>query len=334
MRIPNAARWALAVICVGVLVAAAGISAHRSASSADARSKLSIIAPAAPGGGWDLVAREAQQAMRTNGIVNNVQVVNVPGAAGTIGLGQLSQQAGDASTIMVTGTVMLGGVVRNDSPVTVDQMTPIARLAEDFEVIAVPKQSKIKTIDELISVWKADPHGFPIGGGSKGGVDHMIAALLAREAGIPLQDLRYAAAAGGGELTSSLLATAPGTPEVGISGFNDFRDLLEDGRLRALMVVAPERLEGIEDTPTAEEAGFPDVDIVNWRGIVAPPGITKDQQDELIKIVTETVDTDQWQAAVKRNRWKENMLTGEPFRQFLIDEQKRVTKILDDLGLT
>lgn len=334
MRVPKAVGWALGIICVTVLVVVAAISANRSAGGADARAKLSIIAPAAPGGGWDLVAREAQQAMRTNAIVNNVQVVNVPGAAGTIGLGQLSQQRGDASTIMVTGTVMMGGIVRNDSPVTLDEMTPIARLAEDFEVIAVPKHSKIQNMNDLIAAWKADPHGFPIGGGSAGGVDHMIAAMVARSAGIPAKDMRYAAYAGGGDLAMSLLATASGTPEVGISGFNDFRDLLDDGRLRALMVVAPERLDGLEDVPTAAEAGFAEVDLVNWRGIVAPPGLSADEQKELIEIVEEMVATDQWQAAVKRNRWKESMLTGEPFRAFLVEEQKRVTAILDDLGLT
>lgn len=332
MQVPKAVRWALGVVCVAVLVVAAGINASQAGSGVDARAKLTLIAPAAAGGGWDLVARESQQALRGGGIVNNVQVVNVPGAAGTIGLSQMSRLEGDPTTMMVTGTVMLGGITRNESSIDLSDLTPIARLAEDFDVIAVPADSPFQTIDDLVQAWRSDPEAMPIGGGSAGGIDHMIAAQLAREAGIEPGRLRYAAYAGGGELTINLLSTAPGTPDVGISGYNDFRDMLTEGRLRALMVVAPERLEGL-DVPTAAEAGYPAVDIVNWRGLVAPAGIDRAEQQELIDIATEMVGTEHWKNVVERNRWNETVLTGDDFGQFLRQEQERVNGILQELGL-
>lgn len=332
MRTSKAMRWAVGLVCVVALVVAAGIDASRSGSGADARSKLTLVAPAAAGGGWDLVARESQQALRADKIVNNVQVVNVPGAAGTIGLSQLVRREGDPTTMMVTGTVMLGGIVRNDSPVDLSDMTPVARLAEDFEVIVVQADSPYRTIDDFLQAWRDDPAALPVGGGSAGGIDHMIAAQLALAGGVDPAQVRYAAYAGGGELTINLLSTAPGTPSVGISGFNDFRDMLTEGRLRALMVVAPERLEGL-DAPTAEEAGYPDVDLVNWRGYVAPPGLDDAQQQELVDIVTEMVETGQWQSAIERNRWDESFLTGDDFGDFLRTEQERVATILTDLGL-
>ena len=332
VQVSSPIRWVVGVLCVGALVTAAGINANQAGSGANARAKLTLIAPAAAGGGWDLVARESQQALRTDGIVNNVQVVNVPGAGGTIGLSQLSRLDGNPTTMMVTGTVMLGGIVRNHSQVDLSDMTPIARLAEDFEVIVVPSDSPYKTIDELIDAWRANPAAMPIGGGSAGGIDHMVAALAAREAGIDPGKVRYAAHAGGGELTINLLSTAPGTPDVGISGYNDFRDMITEGRLRPLMVVAPQRLEGV-DAPTAAEAGYPKVDLVNWRGYVAPPGLDAAEQDELIKIVAEMTKTEHWQAAVARNRWQESFISGAEFGQFLTTEQQRVTKILQDLGL-
>ena len=172
----------------------------------------------------------------------------------------------------------------------------------------------------------------PIGGGSAGGIDHMIAAQLALAAGVDPAEARYAAYAGGGELTINLLSTAPGTPSVGISGFNDFRDMLTEGRLRALMVVAPDRLAGL-DAPTSTEAGYPQVDLVNWRGYVAPPGLDTAERQELIDIVTEMVATEQWHSAVERNRWEESFLTGDEFGAFLRTEQQRVATILRDLGL-
>jgi putative tricarboxylic transport membrane protein len=325
-------RWTIGLVCVGALVVAAGVNANRTGSGAEARAKLTLVAPAAAGGGWDLVARESQQALRSNGIVNNVQVVNVPGAAGTIGLSQLSRQDGVPTTMMVTGTVMLGGIVRNDSPVALSGMTPIARLAEDFEVIVVPADSPFQTLGELLDAWRADPAAMPIGGGSAGGIDHMVAAQLAREAGIDPAQIRYAAYAGGGELTINLLSTAPGTPDVGISGYNDFRDMIAEGRLRTLMVVAPERLQGL-DAPTAAEAGYPAVDLVNWRGYVAPAGLADTEQQELVEVVTEMVETEHWQSAVERNRWKETFLTGDEFGSFITEEEQRVKTILQDLGL-
>ncbi|MEZ7236250.1 tripartite tricarboxylate transporter substrate-binding protein [Rhodococcus sp. GXMU-t2271] len=332
VQLSRSLRWILGLVCVGALVVSAGIVANRSGSGADARAKLTLIAPAAAGGGWDLVARESQQALRTDAIVNNVQVVNIPGAAGTIGLSQLTELDGNSTTMMVTGTVMLGGITRNDSPVDLSDTTPVARLAEDFEVIVVPDDSPFRTLDDLLAAWRADPAAMPIGGGSAGGIDHMVAALLAREAGIDPALIRYAAYAGGGELTINLLSTAPGTPEVGISGYNDFRDLLIEGRLRPLMVVAPERLEGL-DAPTSAEAGFPAVDLVNWRGYVAPAGLDEDEQQELIEIVTEMTRTEHWQDAVARNRWEESFVTGDEFGRFLEEEQQRVATILEDLDL-
>ncbi len=332
MQIKAALRWAVAVVCVGALVVAAGVDASRTGAGANARAKLTLIAPAAAGGGWDLVARESQQALRSDGIVNNVQVVNVPGAAGTIGLSQLSRLDGDPTTMMVTGTVMLGGIIRNDSPVDLSTMTPVARLAEDFEVITVQADSPFQTIDDFLQAWRADPAALPIGGGSAGGIDHMVAAQLALAAGVDPAEIRYAAYAGGGELTINLLSTAPGTPSVGISGYNDFRDLLIEGRLRPLMVVAPQRLEGLE-APTAREAGYPEVDLVNWRGYVGPPGLDAGEQQELIDIVTEMVATEQWRSAIDRNRWDESFLTGDEFGVFLRTEQERIATILRDLGL-
>lgn len=314
------------------LAAFAFADARGSEQGQQARSSLTIVAPAAAGGGWDLVARESQQALRGDGIVNTVKVVNIPGAGGTIGLSQVAGLDGDPTTLMVMGTVMLGGIAQGGGSTTMQDVTPISRLAEDFEVIAVAADSEFQTLDDLLTAWAADPTGLPIGGGSAGGIDHMVAAQLAEVAGISAEDLRYTAHSGGGELTISLLSTAEGTVGVGISGFNDFRDLIEDGQLRALAVVAPERLEGV-DAPTMIELGHPEVDLVNWRGLVAPPGISDEERQELIDIVAEMVQTSSWQKAVARNRWVESPLSGDEFATFLNSEQERINALLEELGL-
>ncbi len=309
-------------------VTVAGIDAARSASGSDARAKLTLIAPAAAGGGWDLVARESQQALRSDGIVNNAQVVNVPGAGGTIGLSQLENLSGQPTTVMITGTVMLGGIAINNSDTTLADTVPIAKLAEDFEVFVVPKDSPIQNLDDMIEAWRANPGGLPIGGGSLGGIDHIVAGQLAQEADIDPAAINYIAYSGGGEVLTSLLSNTVG---VAVSGFNDFRDQIEAGNVRALAVAAPEPLEGF-NVDTFIEQGY-NVDLVNWRGIVAPPGISDEDRQTLVDIVTEMVETEQWATAVERNRWKESVVTGDEFGEFLEVEQARITGILEELGL-
>lgn len=321
----------------GLLVAGLAFFAVADARSSGeeeaARSTVSVIAPAAAGGGWDLVARESQLALRTEGIVNTVQVVNIPGAGGTIGLSQLARLDGNPTTVMITGTVMLGGISQAGSSTTLQDVTPIARLAEDFEVVAVPADSEFQTLEDLTTAWEADPTGLPIGGGSAGGVDHLVAAQLAQAVGIDVADLQYTPHAGGGELTLSLLSSASGTVDVGISGFNDFRDLIEAGQLRVLAVVSPEPLEGV-DAPTMIELGYPEVDLVNWRGIVAAPGISPEEQAELVSIVQEMVQAPSWAEAIERNRWVESPAYGPEFEEFLVTEQDRIDTLLQELGLT
>ncbi|MBN9738174.1 MULTISPECIES: tripartite tricarboxylate transporter substrate-binding protein [unclassified Pseudonocardia] len=323
---------ALGIVLVAALAVTAFADAARSGQGQAARSNLSVIAPAAAGGGWDLAAREAQQAMRTGSIVNTVQVVNIPGAGRTIGLNQLQGLAGEPTTTMITGSAMLGGIGQSDSGVSMADTTPIARLSDDFDVVAVPADSPYTTLEEFLADWRADPAAIPVGGGSAGSVDHLITGQLAQASGVPVDRMVYTPHAGGGELTLSLLSSAAGTVGVGISGYNDFRDLVDAGQLRVLAVVAPDRLEGV-DAPTMTELGLPEVNLVNWRGIVAPAGITADDRRELETIVREMVGTESWAEAIDRNRWDRNELYGAEFERFLVTEQARVDDLLKELGL-
>lgn len=324
--------WSIvSTVVVLVLAGFAVADARDTETTGKARASLTVMAPAAAGGGWDLVAREAQQSLRKNKLVSTVQVSNVPGAAGTIGLGQLARMQGQPNILMVTGTVMLGGIARG-SEFSLGKTTPIARLAEDFQVVAVPAGSPYRTLDDFLKAWKAEPGAIPVGGGSAGGVDHLVAGQLAKAVGIPGSAVKYTPHSGGGELTISLLSTAAGTVNIGVSGYNDFRDMIDSGKLRALAVVAPERLAGV-NIPTMTELGYPEVDLVNWRGLVAAPGIAESDRAELTAIVTEMVATSEWRAAVTRNRWKENFLTGADFEKFIAEEQTAITALLKELGL-
>lgn len=311
-----------------VVVVAGFVSTLGTEGGDSARSRLSLIAPAAPGGGWDLVARESQQALKHDGVVNNVQVVNIPGAAGTIGLGQLADMDGQAGTMMVTGTVMVGGIIANGSPTTLADVTPIARLAEDFEVLVVPAASPHQDLRGFLEAWKADPAGTAIGGGSKGGTDHLLAGLIAGAYGVDTSKLNYIAFSGGGEALNALLAQ---TVAASISGYNEFADQIEAGNVRALAIGTKQRVEGI-DVPSLGEQGI-DVELTNWRGLVGPPGLTPQQRQSLIEIVTEMRNGPSWRDTVARNKWRDTFVTGDEFGAFLHTEADRIGVIAQQLGI-
>ncbi|WP_218000265.1 Bug family tripartite tricarboxylate transporter substrate binding protein [Millisia brevis] len=316
------------LVVAALIVSAAFVSTARGGSGDEARSRLALVAPAAPGGGWDLVAREAQQALKADGVVNNVQVVNIPGAAGTIGLGQVADMAGQAGTMMVTGTVMVGGVIANNSHTTLADVTPIARLAEDFEVIVVPRGSPHTTLDQFVEAWRANPHGMPIGGGSKGGTDHLLAGMIAEDVGIDPSAVNYIAFSGGGEALNALLSN---TVAAGISGYNDFADQIEAGNVRVLAIGTRERVDGF-DIPSLGEQGI-DVELTNWRGLVAPPGLTEEQRNVLIEIVTEMHNGAAWTDTLERNRWRDTFITGDEFGAFIDEEMARIGDIAQRLGI-
>ncbi|WP_349828633.1 tripartite tricarboxylate transporter substrate binding protein [Brevibacterium litoralis] len=309
------------------LVATATVGSIRSASQgADLRSSLTIVAPAAAGGGWDTFARELQQAQKANGLVNTVQVVNMPGAGGTIALGNLSVLDGEPNTMLVGGTGQLAATIQYGTEATLDDVTPIAVTFEELDVIVVPADSPYETLDDLVAAWKEDPAAVPWTGG--GSFDQLVGTEMALASGIDPVDMTYISSDGGGEAIQALIN---GTAAAAAGGFADNIDQIEAGRLRPLALVADEPLEGV-DIPTTVEQGY-DVTLTNWRMLSAPSGLTDEEVQGLTDIVVETTETPEWAAAVDRYNWAENLIVGDELTTFLDDEEERITRLYEEMGL-
>ena len=154
------------------------------------------------------------------GLARIVEVQNVPGAAGTIGLAQfVNAGSGNTRSLLITGLVMVGATLWNDSPVSIGQATPIARLTGEYEVIAVPATSAIGDMRQLVEAFRRRPEAFAWGGGSAGGTDHILAGLMAEAAGVDPRRVNYVAFSGGGEAVAALLG---GHVAAGISGYSEF----------------------------------------------------------------------------------------------------------------
>lgn len=300
-----------------------------SVMTASAQMELKIMAPAAPGGGWDGTARSMQSALTAAGLAKNVQVTNVPGAGGAIGLAQFINTAkGDPNQLMINGFVMVGSLITNKSPVNLSMVTPIARLTAEALVIVVPADSKIQNAKELVDAMKADISKVTFAGGSAGGADHILAGLLAGTVGLDGAKVNYVPFAGGGEALAALLS---GRVSAGISGWGEFEGQVKAGKLRAIAVTSAAKLPG-NPTPTLKEQGI-NLELINWRSVVAAPGISADQKKALSDVIDKLVKSKEWQDILKQKGWDDAYLAEPAFGEFLKAENTRVEGVLKSIGL-
>jgi putative tricarboxylic transport membrane protein len=289
---------------------------------------VQLIAPAAPGGGWDSTARALQAAIEAGEFApEGAEVVNIAGAGGTIGLSQFVTRT-DPNTLMVTGATLVGAIATNDSTVTLDQVVPIARLTEEHHIVVVPANSPFQNMGDLVNAMKANIGAVSIAGGSAGGTDQITAGLIAEAAGVDPSLVNYVAFSGGGESLAALLG---GQVSAGISNVQEYLPQVQAGELRALGVTSPERAEGV-DIPTLVEQGV-DVTFANWRCILAPPNTSPEQVQQVVSWLDKVHESQAWQDTVKKNGWADAYLTGEQFTTFMADQKTTIRETLVNLGL-
>ena len=290
--------------------------------------QLRVIAPAAPGGGWDQTARVMQIALQQAGIVRTVPVENIPGAAGTIGLARfIGAERGNGDAVLVSGLIMLGGIVTNQSPVSLGDATPLARLTGEYEAIVVPASSPYQSLGQLLTAFKERPEAISWGGGSAGGSDQILAGLIAEAVGVPPARVNYIAFSGGGE---SLSAIVGGQVSAGINGLAELSAQIDAGTVRALAISSGERLPGLA-VPTLREQGV-DVEFENWRSVMAPPGLDRAQRQRLEATIQAMVQSAPWREALERYRWIDRYLAGDAFARYVDAEEARVRAILRQFG--
>jgi putative tricarboxylic transport membrane protein len=297
-------------------------------TTAQSLNNLRIMAPASPGGGWDQTSRAIQSVLQNEGIARPVQVYNVPGAGGTIGLAQLYNAKGDGNLLMTMGLVMVGAIQTNASKVDLSRVTPIARLTGEYEAVVVPAASPYKTMKDLAAAWKANPGAVAFAGGSAGGTDHMLVGLLAQAAGVDPTKMNYVPFSGGGETLAALLGNQVAA---GVAGYSEFEGQVKAGKLRVLGISAAKRQPGIP-APTFKEQGL-NVELANWRGIVAPPGISATEKAALVAALDRMHASKEWQDTLNTRKWTDLYLSGSKFDVYLKLEANRTRNVLKDIGL-
>ncbi|MHA7295057.1 Bug family tripartite tricarboxylate transporter substrate binding protein [Arthrobacter sp. HLT1-21] len=328
----------LTAVAAGIVLAASGCGVTGGESTAGASGStaaggpitdLRILVPNTPGGGYDTTARVAAKVMEDTDLASSIEVFNLAGAGGTVGLARTVNEKGNGDLAMLMGLGVVGASYTNESEAKLTDTTPLARLIEEPGAIMVSKDSPYQSIDDLVAAWKKDPSQISVGGGSSpGGPDHLLPMQLAGALGIDPKTVNFVSYDGGGDLLPAILGNKLG---FAASGAGEYLDQIESGEVRVLATSGEERLEGV-DAPTLQES---DIDLVftNWRGIVAPPEVSDADRDRLIAALEEMHGTPEWQEALESNGWSDAFLTGDEFESFLTEQDKRVSDVLAELGL-
>jgi putative tricarboxylic transport membrane protein len=192
----------------------------------------------------------------------------------------------------------------------------------------VPKTSPIQSLKDLVEKVKAGPRAVSWAGGSAGGNDHIVAALILQALGIDPRQVNYIAFSGGGDSLASIIG---GQVTVGVGGYSELIEQVKAGNLRALAISSEERMPG-SDIPTLREQGV-NASLANWRGVNAPPKLSNEQRQAYLALIDKVVASPTWKAQLESNSWASAYLAGDAFKTYVADETKRVTDLLTALGL-
>ena len=334
MRTASLRKLTLGAVAAGLVLTGCGTTAEGGSASDGGNdgpiTGLRFMVPNSPGSGYDTTARAVAAAMEDEEIATGIEVFNLEGAGGTVGLQRLVNEKGNADLLMQMGLGVVGAQYSNKSEATLDQTTPIAKLIEEAEAIVVPADSPYKSLDDLVTAWKADPGNTPVGGASNpGGPDHLTPMLLAKEVGVTPSSVNYVAYDGGGELLAGILG---GDVKFAATGIGEVSEPAAAGQVRILAVTSDKAVDGV-DAPTLKDEGV-DLTFTNWRGVVAAPGITEEETKRFVDMMTEMHDSDAWKKVLEDQGWTDAFVTGDEFSSYLTDESKRVESVLSELGLT
>jgi putative tricarboxylic transport membrane protein len=232
---------------------------------------IEVVVAFAPGGGADVTARllGAYAAKKWNQAVN---VVNLPGASGITGTLRALTARPDGYTLLLEphATASMLFAVETDVPFKMDGKTPIALVTLDPVIYTVKADSPWKSLKDVAEAARANPRAFRYGVAGVAGVAAFSVSQFLFSAGVPIADTSRVLFTGGAPAVTAL---AGGHVDFAGQQWSESAGLIQGGKIRGVAVVHPSRLPGFPDIPTAQEAGFPDLNVVGWQGLSGPKGL-------------------------------------------------------------
>ena len=311
--------------------AIAGLSVNAHAQWKPAKN-IEIIAPAAAGSALDAVARLLQRVLQDKRLVNpSITVVDKAGGGNAVGFNYLNSRPADGHAVLVTPFTIITNRITGASPISIQDVTPIAMLADEHIAFVVNANSPLKNGRDLLERMKSDPASVSMAlAAALGNANHIAVSLVGKSVGADPKRFRIAVFNSSGE---SITAVLGGHVELAITTTGLIGPHVQAGRVRALAVAAAARLPGmLAQTPTWREQGV-DVVFSSWRALIGPRGMGAEQVAFWEALMAKVTAEDEWRRELEQNALTPAYMGAEATRKIFVQQTEQLRAILADLGL-
>jgi len=316
-------------LMVTVMAAAFVVAVPAAAQGFKPTKPIEVVVHTGPGGGNDVLARAIVAIMDKEKLVPvRMQVVNKTGGGGLTAMAYVAEKKGDDHTIaLFSGNWLTNPLTKKEAKFTIKDLTPIVRLVLEPAVIAVKADSPYKTLKDFIEAAKKNPGQLKQSGGSLTSRDNVVRQLLMKQTGAKWA---YISFPGGGERIAALLG---GHVNMMVIEPEEAGEHIRAGNMRVLAQVTAERLASFPNVPTLKEAGY-DVPIVpQVRGVVAPPGISKEAVAYYEDLFGRLEKTASWKKYLADNQFEDGFMKSANMGKFFDEFAERMRGILKEAGV-
>jgi len=287
---------------------------------------IELIVPFAPGGGSGITGEVIKKIITDENLSPQPLTITFkPGASGQVGWTYLAARKGNAHTIATATASFSYGFVQKQMQVAPEDFTPIALMLVDTQLMAASPQSGFKTMQDVINASRKNPNSVKVGGTGAAGSDANLAAMITSAVKIRLNYIPFKS---GGEVNAAILG---GHVDVALGNPNELAGYVEAGKLVPLAVFTDTRVAGLKDVPTMKEVGY-NVVSHSARGILAPAGISKNEEQFLVELMRKVTQSKGWAEYAAKNMMTVKFLGGADYAKFLADERANLTAVLKSMG--
>lgn len=325
-------KW-LALVCTGAVLVGCGTG---NASKEPGQPKRAeCIAPAKPGGGFDMTCKLLQSGFKETGVMTDpVRVTYMPGGVGAVAYNKIvnNDPANNNAVIAFSTGSLLNLAQGKFGNFTEKDVKWLSGVAVDYGLVAVHKDSPLKTLEDLMKALKNDPKKLSFGGaGSVGGQDWMQTAILAKKAGVNPSDMSFVALEGGGEVLTSLLGQHI---QVGVGNVSEVGAHLDAGSIRVLAVFSKDRLEGkFSNLPTAIEQGY-DLEWPVIRGFYMGPKVSDDAYKWWKNAFDKMMANEKFDAVRENQDLLPFEMTGEEIQAYVYKQTNEMRQLSEEYKLS
>ena len=289
---------------------------------------IEVVVHTGPGGGSDLLARAVATMIEKERLLPvRMQVVNKTGGGGAVAAAYLAEKAGDQNTIgFFTGVWLSGPLTSAEAKVTLRDLTPIARLVLEPALIAVKADAPYRTLADFVSAAKERPGQLKQSGGSVTSRDNVVRQLLQKVSGARWAFISFP---GGGERIAALLG---GHVDMMVIEPAEAGEHIRAGNMRVLAQITEKRLPAFPDVPTLREAGFDVPAVPQVRGVVAPPGIPKENVAYWEEVFRKLTQNESWRKFLADNQFEDGYQNAAELSRFADEFTDRMRAILQEAG--